>query len=102
MFWPQFMATVFSFITTSRATAILPLAQRCCWAFVCRPNFNLPYRAVNIADFWRRWHITFSNWLRDYLYFALPGPRTRVMPYLNLVITMVLGGLWHGSNLELS
>lgn len=60
------------------------------------PNFNLPYLATNIADFWRRWHITFSNWLRDYLYFALPGPRTKVMPYLNLVITMVVGGLWHG------
>ena len=45
-------------------------------------NFNAPYRATNIADFWRRWHITFSNWLRDYLYFSLPGKRTRVMPYL--------------------
>jgi D-alanyl-lipoteichoic acid acyltransferase DltB (MBOAT superfamily) len=62
-------------------------------------NFNLPYRAANIADFWRRWHITFSNWLRDYLYFSLPGPRTRVMPYLNLVITMAVGGLWHGASL---
>jgi len=60
-------------------------------------NFNLPYRATDISDFWRRWHITFSNWLRDYLYFSLPGPRTRVMPYLNLVITMAVGGLWHGA-----
>jgi alginate O-acetyltransferase complex protein AlgI len=61
-------------------------------------NFNLPYRATNISDFWRRWHITFSSWLRDYLYFALPGKRTRVMPYLNLVTTMVVGGLWHGTS----
>jgi len=59
-------------------------------------NFNRPYSATNLTDFWRRWHISFSNWLRDYLYFALPGARTRVMPYLNLVITMLLGGLWHG------
>lgn len=59
-------------------------------------NFNAPYAAANIADFWRRWHITFSNWLRDYLYFALPGKRTRAMPYANLVVTMLLGGLWHG------
>jgi alginate O-acetyltransferase complex protein AlgI len=59
-------------------------------------NFDRPYTATNLADFWRRWHISFSNWLRDYLYFALPGARTRLMPYLNLVITMVLGGLWHG------
>jgi len=59
-------------------------------------NFNSPYRALNIADFWRRWHISFSNWLRDYLYFSLPGPRTRVMPYINLIGTMAIGGLWHG------
>jgi alginate O-acetyltransferase complex protein AlgI len=59
-------------------------------------NFDRPYLAANMTEFWRRWHITFSNWLRDYLYFSLPGKRTKVMPYLNLIITMVLGGLWHG------
>ena len=59
-------------------------------------NFDRPYLAANMTEFWRRWHITFSNWLRDYLYFSLPGKRTKVMPYINLVITMVLGGLWHG------
>jgi alginate O-acetyltransferase complex protein AlgI len=62
-------------------------------------NFNRPYAAQNISDFWRRWHISFSNWLRDYLYFSLPGLRSRwkVFAYLNLVITMVIGGLWHGA-----
>ncbi len=59
-------------------------------------NFDRPYLAANVNEFWRRWHISFSNWLRDYLYFSLPGKRTKVMPYLGLVITMVLGGLWHG------
>ncbi|HTB17909.1 MAG TPA: MBOAT family O-acyltransferase [Bryobacteraceae bacterium] len=61
-------------------------------------NFNRPYAAQNISDFWRRWHISFSNWLRDYLYFSLPGLRSRwkIFAYLNLVITMVIGGLWHG------
>jgi alginate O-acetyltransferase complex protein AlgI len=59
-------------------------------------NFNAPYRALNITDFWNRWHITFSKWLREYLYFSLPGPRTKFMPYLNLIITMAVGGLWHG------
>jgi D-alanyl-lipoteichoic acid acyltransferase DltB (MBOAT superfamily) len=59
-------------------------------------NFDRPYLSVNIAEFWRKWHISFSNWLRDYLYYSIPGKRTRVMPYLGLVITMVLGGLWHG------
>jgi alginate O-acetyltransferase complex protein AlgI len=62
-------------------------------------NFNQPYAALNIADFWRRWHITLSNWLRDYLFFSLPGHRSRwkVFVYLNLIVTMVLGGLWHGA-----
>lgn len=59
-------------------------------------NFNAPYAAVNLADFWRRWHISLSNWLRDYLFFSLPGQRGKVLPYVNLVITMVIGGLWHG------
>ncbi len=61
-------------------------------------NFNRPYAAENVADFWRRWHITLSNWLRDYLYFSLPGKRGKVMPYVNLFITMVIGGLWHGAS----
>jgi alginate O-acetyltransferase complex protein AlgI len=60
-------------------------------------NFNRPYAAENIADFWRRWHITLSNWLRDYLYFSLPGKRVKFFAYLNLVITFVIGGLWHGA-----
>lgn len=61
-------------------------------------NFNRPYQAVNIAEFWRRWHISLSNWLRDYLYFSLPGLRSKwkIFTYFNLTITMVLGGLWHG------
>jgi alginate O-acetyltransferase complex protein AlgI len=60
-------------------------------------NFNRPYAAESVADFWRRWHITLSNWLRDYLYFSLPGKRSKVMPYFNLFITFAIGGLWHGA-----
>lgn len=59
-------------------------------------NFDRPYMSLDIGEFWRRWHISFSNWLRDYLYYALPGARSKVMPYLNLIVTMLLGGLWHG------
>jgi alginate O-acetyltransferase complex protein AlgI len=63
-------------------------------------NFNRPYAAQSISDFWRRWHISFSNWLRDYLYFSLPGLRSRwkIFTYANLVITMAIGGLWHGAS----
>lgn len=61
-------------------------------------NFDSPYKAVSIQDFWRRWHMTLSRWLRDYLYIPLGGNRRgRVRVYLNLMITFVLGGLWHGA-----
>jgi alginate O-acetyltransferase complex protein AlgI len=62
-------------------------------------NFNLPYMAVNISDFWHRWHISLSNWLRDYLFIPLGGSRcSRRRTAINLLITMTLGGLWHGAN----
>jgi D-alanyl-lipoteichoic acid acyltransferase DltB (MBOAT superfamily) len=62
-------------------------------------NFRQPYLATSLQDFWRRWHISLSTWLRDYLYIPLGGnrkgePRT----YVNLLVTMLLGGLWHGAN----
>lgn len=61
-------------------------------------NFNQPYRASNLQDFWRRWHISLSNWLRDYLYKPLGGSRAgTLMTYRNLMLTMLLGGLWHGA-----
>lgn len=62
-------------------------------------NFNSPYQAVNISDFWHRWHITLSRFLRDYLYIPLGGNRKgEVRRYINLLITMLLGGLWHGAS----
>jgi alginate O-acetyltransferase complex protein AlgI len=61
-------------------------------------NFNSPYRAVSLRDFWRRWHMTLSRWLRDYLYIPLGGSRKgRLRTYASLLATMLLGGLWHGA-----
>ncbi len=61
-------------------------------------NFNSPYKATSIIDFWRRWHITLSHFLRDYIYIPLGGSRNgKAQRYLNLMITMLLGGLWHGA-----
>jgi len=61
-------------------------------------NFNAPYTAVSVQDFWRRWHMTLSRWLRDYLYIPLGGNRKgRRRTYVNIMITMLLGGLWHGA-----
>lgn len=62
-------------------------------------NFASPYRSLNLQEFWRRWHITLSQWLRDYLYIPLGGSR-RGNRYVNLTLTMVIGGLWHGSGLN--
>jgi alginate O-acetyltransferase complex protein AlgI len=62
-------------------------------------NFDSPYRSLNITEFWRRWHMTLSAFLRDYLYIPLGGSkRGPVRRYVNLMITMLLGGLWHGAN----
>ena len=62
-------------------------------------NFNRPYMALSLQDFWRRWHITLSRWLRDYLYIPLGGNRKgEATTYRNLMLTMLLGGLWHGAS----
>ncbi len=70
-----------------------------CLGFVLPHNFLYPYAAIGFSDFWRRWHITLSAWLRDYLYIPLGGNRNgKFRTYINLMITMLLGGLWHGAN----
>ncbi|NJN47977.1 MAG: MBOAT family protein, partial [Candidatus Competibacteraceae bacterium] len=62
-------------------------------------NFNNPYISCSITEFWRRWHISLSTWLRDYLYISMGGNKLgRVRTYVNLFLTMLLGGLWHGAN----
>jgi alginate O-acetyltransferase complex protein AlgI len=62
-------------------------------------NFDMPYLSTSITEFWRRWHMTLSRWLRDYLYIPLGGNRRGpIRTYVNLVVTMLLGGLWHGAN----
>jgi alginate O-acetyltransferase complex protein AlgI len=70
-----------------------------CLGFILPPNFLYPYAAIGFSDFWRRWHITLSSWLRDYLYIPLGGNRSgKFRTYINIMITMLIGGLWHGAN----
>jgi alginate O-acetyltransferase complex protein AlgI len=70
-----------------------------CLGFVLNDNFRFPYAAVGFSDFWQRWHISLSTWLRDYLYIPLGGNRQgAVRTQLNLIVTMLLGGLWHGAS----
>ena len=67
--------------------------------FTFPKNFDSPYRSASITEFWRRWHISLSSWLRDYLYIPLGGNRKgQVRTYINLAIVMLLGGLWHGAS----
>ncbi|WP_430810617.1 MULTISPECIES: MBOAT family O-acyltransferase [unclassified Carboxylicivirga] len=64
-------------------------------------NFNHPYKATSISDFWRRWHMSLSSWLRDYLYIPLGGSRKgKIRMFINLMLTMLIGGLWHGAALK--
>jgi D-alanyl-lipoteichoic acid acyltransferase DltB (MBOAT superfamily) len=67
--------------------------------FTLPENFRTPYRSANLQEFWRRWHISLSTWLRDYLYVTLGGSRgSPGRTYVNLILTMLLGGLWHGAS----
>jgi len=69
-----------------------------CFGFSFPDNFHFPYAAAGFSDFWRRWHISLSTWLRDYLYIPLGGNRGGWQTYRNLMLTMLLGGLWHGAS----
>ena len=96
--WPCW-ATPSSSTSTSPGTATWPSAWATCSACGSRSNFNSPYKALDPSDFWRRWHISLSSCLRDYLYIPLGGNRQRELAdHRNLMITMLLGGLWHGAN----
>lgn len=79
--------------------SLMALGAALLFGYVLPPNFNAPYASLSIRDFWRRWHITLSSWLRDYLYIALGGSRGKPwMVQRNLALTMLLGGLWHGAS----
>lgn len=69
--------------------------------FRLKANFDSPYKSASVTEFWRRWHISLSSWLKDYLYIALGGNKKgKLRTYFNLFITMLLGGLWHGASLK--
>src|SRR5258706_4696897 len=79
--------------------SICAIGAALCLGFAFPDNFRFPYAAIGFSDFWRRWHISLSTWLRDYLYVSLGGNRRgRVKTYTNLMLTMLIGGLWHGAS----
>ena len=92
MFSIQIYADFSGYSNIARGTAKL-------FGFEIMKNFEQPYLSTNITEFWRRWHISLSSWLKDYLYISLGGNRRGVnRTYVNLMITMILGGLWHGAS----
>ena len=91
-----FSGQIFSDFAGYSTTAI---GAALCLGFSITNNFRYPYAAIGFSDFWRRWHISLSTWLRDYLYVPLGGNRLgRRRTYVNLMTTMLLGGLWHGAS----
>lgn len=75
------------------------LGAALCFGFSLPDNFRFPYAAIGFSDFWTRWHISLSSWLRDYLYIPLGGNRRGpARTYVNLMLTMLIGGLWHGAS----
>lgn len=96
--WGAGLAYTFQLYFDFSGYADMAVGSARMFGIILPENFNSPYQAVNIADFWRRWHVTLSHFLRDYLYIPLGGNRAGpVRTYLNLLITMLLGGLWHGA-----
>ncbi len=100
-FWEAWLGTMaYTFQLYFDFSGYSDMAIGLSWMFNIRLpfNFDSPYRATSISDFWRRWHISLSNFLRDYLYIAMGGNRFgSTRRYVNLMATMVLGGLWHGA-----
>ncbi len=101
-FWDAWLGTlafsgqIFSDFAGYSTTAI---GVALCLGFSLPINFRFPYAAIGFSDFWCRWHISLSTWLRDYLYIPLGGNRVGpVRTYINLMLTMLLGGLWHGAS----
>lgn len=79
--------------------SVIAVGLAMCLGFKVPWNFLSPYAAIGFSDFWRRWHVTLSGWLRDYLYISLGGNQQgRARTYVNLALTMLIGGLWHGAS----
>jgi alginate O-acetyltransferase complex protein AlgI len=97
--WTGIIAYAFQIYFDFSAYSDMAIGLGLMLGFVFAKNFDSPYLAASITDFWRRWHISLSTWLRDYLYIPLGGNRLgTARTYINLVTVMVLGGLWHGAS----
>ncbi len=98
--WLGVLAYTFQLYFDFWSYSIMATGLGVCLGFEFHDNFRSPYKAVSLSRFWRRWHITLSSWLRDYLYIGIGGNRHGALrTYGSLLLTMTLGGLWHGANI---
>jgi len=96
--WLGVIAFAFQILFDFGGYSLTAIGAALCFGFHLNDNFRFPYASVGFSDFWRRWHISLSTWLRDYLYIPLGGNRGgKLRTGLNLMVVMVLGGLWHGA-----
>jgi alginate O-acetyltransferase complex protein AlgI len=96
--WYGLLAYAFQIYFDFSAYSDMAIGLGLMMGFMFAKNFDSPYQSASITEFWRRWHISLSTWLRDYLYVPLGGNRQgRARTYVNLVVVMLLGGLWHGA-----
>lgn len=97
--WYGIVAYAFQIYFDFSAYSDMAVGMALMLGFAFTKNFDSPYRAASVTDFWRRWHISLSTWLRDYLYVPLGGNRRGLArTYINLMLVMLLGGLWHGAS----
>jgi alginate O-acetyltransferase complex protein AlgI len=97
--WTGIVAYAFQIYFDFSAYSDMAIGLGLMFGFVFPKNFDSPYRSRSITEFWRRWHLSLSTWLRDYLYIPLGGNRkSEGRTYVNLAMVMLLGGLWHGSS----
>jgi alginate O-acetyltransferase complex protein AlgI len=96
--WAGVLAFAFQILFDFGGYSLCAIGVDLCFGFHIKDNFRFPYAAIGFSDFWRRWHISLSSWLRDYLYIPLGGNRQgRWRTSLNIMLVMLLGGLWHGA-----
>jgi len=97
--WCGTIAFAFQIYFDFAGYSMMAIGIAFCLGFVLPQNFNYPYASCGFSDFWQRWHISLSSWLRDYLYISLGGNRVGISRnYINLMLTMLIGGLWHGAS----
>ncbi len=97
--WVGVLAFSVQILSDFSGYSLMAIGIAYCFGFKLPKNFNAPYSSIGFSDFWKRWHISLSSWLKEYLYISIGGNRKSLnRTYFNLMVTMLLGGIWHGAS----